>query len=126
MTVDVFGYAPEDFIDGVEFAGAAAFMAERPQRPRHHVRLRRSTRSCPRSPRIELVDARDLMCPMPVMAATKAMRRLRPGQVLKVLATDRGSLGDIPAWAEANEDEMLESRRTERRVRLLHPQEAIE
>jgi len=32
------------------------------------------------------------------MAATKAMRRLEPGQVIKVLATDRGSLGDIPAW----------------------------
>lgn len=28
MTVDVFGYSPEDFIDGVEFGGAAAFMAE--------------------------------------------------------------------------------------------------
>ena len=56
-----------------------------------------------------LVDARDLMCPMPVMAATKAMRRLAPGQVLKVLATDRGSLADIPAWAEANGDELLDS-----------------
>jgi tRNA 2-thiouridine synthesizing protein A len=57
----------------------------------------------------KLVDARDLMCPMPVMAATKAMRRLEPGQVLKVLATDRGSLADIPAWAVANGDELLES-----------------
>jgi peroxiredoxin family protein len=28
MTVDVFGYSPADFIDGVEFAGAATFMAE--------------------------------------------------------------------------------------------------
>ena len=28
MTMDVFGYAQEDFIDGVEFAGAAAFLAE--------------------------------------------------------------------------------------------------
>ena len=28
MTIDVFGYAQEDFIDGVEFAGAAAFLAE--------------------------------------------------------------------------------------------------
>jgi peroxiredoxin family protein len=28
MTMDVFGYAPEDFIEGVEFAGAAAFLAE--------------------------------------------------------------------------------------------------
>ena len=56
-----------------------------------------------------LVDARDLMCPMPVMAATRAMRRMAPGQVLKVLATDRGSLADIPAWAEENGDELLTS-----------------
>jgi TusA-related sulfurtransferase len=56
----------------------------------------------------QVVDARDLMCPMPVMAATKAMRRLQPGQILKVLATDRGSLSDMPAWAEANGDEMLD------------------
>ncbi len=28
MTIDVFGYSPDDFIDGVEFAGAAAFMSE--------------------------------------------------------------------------------------------------
>ena len=28
MTMDVFGYKPEDFIEGVEFAGAAAFLAE--------------------------------------------------------------------------------------------------
>jgi peroxiredoxin family protein len=27
MTMDVFGYSPEDFIEGVEFAGAAAFLA---------------------------------------------------------------------------------------------------
>jgi peroxiredoxin family protein len=28
MTMDVFGYEQEDFIDGVEFAGAAAFMSK--------------------------------------------------------------------------------------------------
>ncbi|MFR0357384.1 sulfurtransferase TusA family protein [Streptomyces sediminimaris] len=61
----------------------------------------------------QLVDARELMCPMPVMAATKAMRRLRPHQVLKILATDRGSLSDIPAWADANGDELLDSAENE-------------
>ena len=55
-----------------------------------------------------LVDARELMCPMPVMAATKAARRMEPGQVLKVMATDKGALSDIPAWAEANGHEMVE------------------
>jgi tRNA 2-thiouridine synthesizing protein A len=57
----------------------------------------------------QLVDARHLMCPMPVMAASKAMRRLQPNQVLKILATDRGSLSDIPAWAEANGDDLLDA-----------------
>ena len=57
----------------------------------------------------EVVDARDLMCPMPVLAATKAMRRLAAGQVVKVLATDKGSLSDIPAWAEDNGYELLYS-----------------
>lgn len=55
----------------------------------------------------ETVDARGLMCPMPVLAATKAMKLLDPGQVLKVIATDKGSLSDMPAWAEDNGNEML-------------------
>jgi TusA-related sulfurtransferase len=57
----------------------------------------------------EVVDARDLMCPMPVLAATKAMRLLEPGQVLKVLATDKGALSDIPAWAQDTDNELLSS-----------------
>ena len=55
----------------------------------------------------EIVDARNLMCPMPVLAATKAMRLLEPGQVLKVLATDKGALSDIPAWAQDTDNELL-------------------
>jgi TusA-related sulfurtransferase len=55
----------------------------------------------------EVVDARDLMCPMPVLAATKAMRLLDAGQVLKVMATDKGALSDIPAWAEDTDNELL-------------------
>jgi TusA-related sulfurtransferase len=56
-----------------------------------------------------LVDARELMCPMPVMAATKAIRRMEPDQVLKVMATDRGALSDIPAWAESTGNELVGS-----------------
>jgi len=54
-----------------------------------------------------LVDARELMCPMPVMAATKAMRKMEVGQIMKVMATDRGALSDIPAWAESTGNELL-------------------
>lgn len=67
----------------------------------------------------EVVDARNLMCPMPVLAATKAMRRLEPGQVIKVMATDKGSLSDMPAWAEDNGYTML-SMGTEDGVLVYH------
>jgi TusA-related sulfurtransferase len=57
-----------------------------------------------------LVDASGLSCPMPVVKAAKEMRTLAPGQVLKIVATDHGSLADIPAWAEDTGNELLETR----------------
>jgi TusA-related sulfurtransferase len=47
-----------------------------------------------------VLDARGLLCPMPVVKAGKEMKTLQPGQILKILATDRGSIADMPAWAE--------------------------
>jgi tRNA 2-thiouridine synthesizing protein A len=46
-----------------------------------------------------VLDARGQLCPMPILNAAKAMRDKPPGHVLKLLATDRGSLADVPAWA---------------------------
>ena len=54
-----------------------------------------------------VLDARGLLCPMPIVKAAKAMRDLEPGQVLQLLATDRGSLVDVPAWAEDTGNELL-------------------
>ena len=54
------------------------------------------------------LDARGLLCPMPVVKTAKAMKELAPGGVLKLLATDRGSITDIPAWAETTGNELLE------------------
>lgn len=56
-----------------------------------------------------LLDARSLTCPMPVLKTSKEMSRLGPGEVLKVLATDRGASSDIPAWAEMTGHEVLSS-----------------
>jgi tRNA 2-thiouridine synthesizing protein A len=42
------------------------------------------------------VDARDLLCPLPVLRARKRLMALEPGQVLRVLATDRASVLDMP------------------------------
>jgi tRNA 2-thiouridine synthesizing protein A len=55
-----------------------------------------------------VLDARGLLCPMPIVKTAKAMKELEAGQVLKVLATDRGSITDVPAWAETTGNELLE------------------
>ena len=55
-----------------------------------------------------VLDARGLLCPMPVVKAAKEIRGLEPGQVLKILATDRGSIADMPAWAEDTGNELVE------------------
>jgi tRNA 2-thiouridine synthesizing protein A len=54
-----------------------------------------------------LLDARGALCPMPVVQAGKAIKALEPGQVLKVLVTDRGAIADFPAWAEDTGNHLL-------------------
>jgi TusA-related sulfurtransferase len=46
-----------------------------------------------------IVDARNLQCPMPVLKIAQAMNDMSQGQSAELIATDRGSLSDIPAWA---------------------------
>ena len=48
----------------------------------------------------KLFDARGLSCPMPLINARKESGKLEPGQVLKVLASDRGSVADFQGWAK--------------------------
>ena len=57
----------------------------------------------------KVVDASGLSCPMPVVRAAKEMRGLAPGQILKIIATDRGSLADIPAWADDTGNELIDT-----------------
>ncbi len=48
----------------------------------------------------KLLDARGLNCPMPLVNARKEIGKLEPGQVLKVVSTDRGSVADFQGWAK--------------------------
>ncbi len=45
------------------------------------------------------VDARGLQCPMPVIKTSQAIKSIDTGQTVEVIASDRGALSDIPAWA---------------------------
>ena len=48
----------------------------------------------------KLFDARGLNCPMPLVNARKEAGNLEIGQVLKVMASDRGSIADFQGWAK--------------------------
>ncbi|MFC5653780.1 sulfurtransferase TusA family protein [Paenibacillus solisilvae] len=46
------------------------------------------------------LDCKGLACPMPIVKTKKAMDELKAGQVIEVLATDKGSLADMQGWAK--------------------------
>lgn len=53
------------------------------------------------------VDAKGLACPMPIVKTKKAINNLNPGEVLEVLATDKGSKADIQAWSKSSGHQYL-------------------
>ncbi|HYA65848.1 MAG TPA: sulfurtransferase TusA family protein [Burkholderiaceae bacterium] len=55
------------------------------------------------------LDARGLACPMPIVKTKKALAGMAAGQVLKIVATDAGSLGDMQAFADATGHQLLSS-----------------
>lgn len=48
------------------------------------------------------VDARNLLCPMPVIRAQNAIAASNPGDELRVVCTDPGAMHDIPAWCRVH------------------------
>ena len=54
------------------------------------------------------VDARGMNCPLPILKAKKALSEMESGQLLKVVATDGGSLRDFQAVARQTGNELVE------------------
>ncbi len=53
------------------------------------------------------LDARGLNCPLPILKAKKALNELTAGQVLKIVATDPGSVKDFQAFCKQTGNELL-------------------
>jgi tRNA 2-thiouridine synthesizing protein A len=54
------------------------------------------------------LDTRGLNCPLPILKAKKALTALQSGQLLRVVATDAGSLRDFAAFAKQTGHELVE------------------
>jgi tRNA 2-thiouridine synthesizing protein A len=53
------------------------------------------------------IDARDLLCPLPVLKARKKLAAMQAGQVLRLVATDPAALIDVPHFCGQTGHELL-------------------
>lgn len=58
------------------------------------------------------VDARGLNCPLPILRTKKALADMQAGQVVRVLATDPGSVKDFQAFAKQTGNELVQAGET--------------
>lgn len=55
------------------------------------------------------LDATGLNCPLPILRAKKALGDMERGQVLKIIATDQGSVKDFEAFSKQTNNPLLSS-----------------
>ncbi len=57
----------------------------------------------------KVLDCTGMLCPIPVIKTSKAIKEIQIGQVLKMVATDPGSPPDMQAWSRQTGNELLDS-----------------
>ena len=57
-----------------------------------------------------ILDARNLLCPMPVIRTQDRVKALKTGDILEVRCTDPGALNDIPAWCRIHGHRVVETK----------------
>lgn len=61
----------------------------------------------------ETLNARRLLCPLPVIRTQDKVKQMQPGDQLEVICTDPGVMQDIPAWCRIHGHKVLETRSDE-------------
>jgi len=64
------------------------------------------------------LDARQLICPMPVIRTQDRIKTLASGDRLTVLCTDPGAKNDIPAWCRINGHQVDDIRETDGTIQI--------
>jgi tRNA 2-thiouridine synthesizing protein A len=55
----------------------------------------------------QVVDAKNLLCPLPILRAKRALSAMESGQVLKVITTDPKAMGDFQAFCAQSKNELM-------------------
>jgi tRNA 2-thiouridine synthesizing protein A len=59
------------------------------------------------------LDLKKLLCPLPMVRVSQNIRKVPVGGVIRAVATDPGSLADIPSWARTTGNEVIKTERNE-------------
>jgi len=65
------------------------------------------------------LDARGLNCPLPILRTKKALGELQSGQVLRIVATDPGSVKDFAAFCKQTGNELLSQEEADKEFTFL-------
>jgi len=65
-----------------------------------------------------VLNLEGLLCPLPIVKVSQAIKQLELGQVVEASATDPGVLIDIPAWAKSTGNEMLKTQKEGKVIRF--------
>ena len=57
----------------------------------------------------ETLNAKRLLCPLPVIRTQDKVKQLNPGDQLEIICTDPGVMHDIPAWCRINGHQVLDT-----------------
>jgi TusA-related sulfurtransferase len=55
----------------------------------------------------EILDCYGLLCPMPIIQTAQKIKKMKIGEVLEVISTDKGIKEDMPAWCRQTGQEFL-------------------
>lgn len=56
----------------------------------------------------KVLDCSGLLCPLPVVKTSKAIKEIEVGQILQMIATDPGAPPDMEAWCRQTGHEMVQ------------------
>ncbi|MBE0432340.1 sulfurtransferase TusA family protein [candidate division WOR-3 bacterium] len=65
----------------------------------------------------QIVDARGLACPMPIVKLSQAMTGMEVGQTVEVTATDHSFVPDIEAWCRKTGHQLIEVNEAEEEIK---------
>jgi len=66
----------------------------------------------------QTLDCIGLYCPMPIVKTAKKIKELKTGEVLEVIADDKGIKQDMPAWCQATGHECLGTEESGREIKV--------